>query len=296
MSTVRVATYNVKNLFMREDIDSGSRTRPKSERSLAALAESIDRMDADVVSLQELSSQETLENHLLSRRDLAEKYPHVAYVRGNDERGIQVGIISKYPFNEIVTHKDTEFPYVDGSGEGKFSRDFLRVDINLDDDPETELTVYNTHSKSRRPADPGQVDSDVRRISEATAMREIAEQEMASYPSRLFVVTGDLNDNTDDASVQALLNGEAGDEQWLDSLDHLESDQRNTWPSNPTRRGPFGPEQFDHIIYPERFDDQLVSSQPIRFEQSIDSDTRWVSSAASDHLPVVAEFEIREAS
>ena len=79
---VSVATYNVKNLFMKEDIEAGSRTRPKSERSLAALAESIDRLDADVVSLQELSSKETLENHLLSRRGLAERYPHIAYVRG----------------------------------------------------------------------------------------------------------------------------------------------------------------------------------------------------------------------
>ena len=278
---------------MREDIDSGSRTRPKSERSLAALAESLDRMDADVVTLQELSSRETLENHLLSRRDLAEKYPHIAYVRGNDERGIQIGVISKYPLTEVVTHKDTTFPFLDGSGDGKFSRDFLRVDVNLDEDPEAELTVYNTHSKSRRPADPGEVNADVRRASEAAAMREIAEREMSSYPSRLFVLTGDFNDNTDDESLQHILNPEEG-EAWLDSLDHLPADERNTWPANPTRRGRFDPEQFDHIIYPERFDDQLVSSSPIRYEQSLDSDTRWVSSAASDHLPVVAEFEIRD--
>ena len=63
---------------MERDITPGSRTRPKSERSLAALAESIERLDADVISFQELSSQETLEKDLLSRRDLAEKYPHIA--------------------------------------------------------------------------------------------------------------------------------------------------------------------------------------------------------------------------
>lgn len=294
MSTISIASYNVKNLFAREDIEQGSRTRPKSERSLAALAESLDRMDADVVTLQELSSRETLENHVLSRRGLAEKYPHIAYIRGNDERGIQIGVISKYPFTEVVTHKDEEFKWVDGSpGTGKFSRDFLRVDINTDDDPEPEVTVYNTHSKSRRPADPGEINSDVRRASEAAAMREIAEREMAPYPSRLFVLTGDFNDNTDDASVQQILNPPNGNERWLDSLDHLPADQRNTWPANPTDRR-FPPEQFDHIIYAERFDDQLISSEPIRYEQSLDSDTRWVSSAASDHLPIIAEFEIRD--
>ena len=289
---VTVSNYNVKNLFMKEDITPGSRTRPKSERSLAALAESIDRMDADVVSLQELSSRETLENHVLNRRGLAEKYPYIAYVRGNDERGIQIGIISKFPFTNVVTHKDSPVPFVDGSGTGKFSRDLLRVDLNLDQDPEPELTVYTTHSKSRHPSSSG-VSSDTRRISEATAIRNIAEKEMSAFPNRLYVITGDLNDNTDDKSVQALLNP-AGKEPWLDSLDHLPENERNTWPANPNAGGNFGPEQFDHIIYPQHFDGQLLESKPVRFGQSLDSDTRWVSSAASDHLPVIAKFEVRD--
>ena len=291
MKPITIATYNVKNLFMEQDITPGSRTRPKSQRSLDALAESIDRLDADVLSLQELSSLETLKEHLLSRRQLADKYPHVAYVRGNDERGIQLGILSKYPLNQVVTHKDSEFPLADGSGSARFSRDFLRVDVNTDEDPDTELTVYNTHSKSRRPAEAGQVDSDTKRLSEAKAMREIAEREMKPYPSRLFVLTGDYNDNTDDASVQAILNPTHG-EPWLDSLDHLPAESRNTWPANPNKAGAYSPEQFDHIVYPKRFDPQLVSSRPVRFGPSIDSDTRWISSAASDHLPVVAEFQL----
>jgi endonuclease/exonuclease/phosphatase family metal-dependent hydrolase len=291
---VRVASYNVKNLFMRRDIDSGSRTRPKSERSLAALAESLERMEADVVSFQELASQETLEKDLLSRRGLAEKYPHVAWTKGNDQRGIRVGIISKYPFTMVESHADHKIPYTDGSGEGKFSRDLLRVDINTDADPEADLSVYTTHFKSRRPANPGQVDSDVRRHSEGVETRKIVEREMAEFPNRMFVVTGDMNDNTDDAPVQAILNGSgAGAEQWVDSLDHLSDSARNTWPANPTHKR-FPPEQFDHIIYPQRFDDQVTRHAPLRFNQSIDSDTKWVSSAASDHLPVIADIEIKE--
>ncbi|MFA5506987.1 MAG: endonuclease/exonuclease/phosphatase family protein [Vulcanimicrobiota bacterium] len=291
---IRVASYNVKNLFMDRDIDSGSHTRPKSERSLAALAESLERMEADVVSFQELSSQETLEKDLLSRRGLAEKYPHVAWTKGNDERGIRVGIISKYPFTLVENHADHEFPFVDGSGTGQFSRDLLRVDINTDNDPEAELTVYNSHFKSRRPADPGEVDSDVRRLSEGTATRNIVEQEMAEFPNRMFVVTGDFNDNTDDAPVQVILNGTSpGAEKWVDSLDHLAAGDRNTWPANPNHTR-FPPEQFDHIIYPQRFDDQVTRHAPLRFEQSIDSDTRWVSSAASDHLPIIADIEIKD--
>lgn len=291
---VRVASYNVKNLFMERDIDSGSRTRPKSERSLAALAESIERMDADVISFQELSSQETLEKDLLSRRDLAKKYPHVAWTKGNDERGIRVGVISKYPITAVIPHADHEVKFVDGSGSGKFSRDLLRVDINTDSDPEADLTVYNTHFKSRRPADPGEVNADVRRLSEGVTTRSIVESEMAEHPNRMFVVCGDMNDNTDDPPVQAILNGPNADsEKWIDSLDHLPADERNTWPANPTHTR-YPPEQFDHIIFPSRFEDQVTRHEPIRYNESIDSDTRWVSSAASDHLPIIADLEIKE--
>lgn len=291
---VRLATYNVKNLFMERDIDSGSRTRPKSERSLAALAESIERLEADVVTFQELSSQETLEKDLLSRRGLAEKYPHIAWTKGNDERGIRVGIISKYPFTAVVNHADSEVPFVDGSGSGKFSRDLLRVDINTDSDPDAELSVYTSHFKSRRPADPGEVSADIRRLSEGTATRNIVESEMKEYPNRMFVVTGDFNDGPSDPPVQAIMNGtQPGAEKWVNSLDHLEGSARHTWPANPTHTR-FPPVQFDHIIFPERFDDQVTRHAPVRFDQSIDSDTKWVSSAASDHLPVMVDINLKD--
>ena len=289
---VSVASYNVKNLFMQRDITDPSRQRPKSERSLDALAESLQRMDADVVTLQELSSKETLEADLLSRRELAEKYPHVAYIKGNDERGINVGVISKYPFNAVSSHQDEKFPLVDGSGMTSFSRDLLRVDINTDADPDTELTVYTTHSKSRRPADPGQINSDTKRISEGTAIRNIVESQMKEFPERLFVVTGDFNDSHHDASVKAVLEPK-GKERWVDSLEHLSEEDRKTWPANPNDKR-FDSVQFDHIIFAESKKDQLISSDKVRFEQSLDTDTRWVSSAASDHLPVIANFEIKD--
>lgn len=293
MSTVTVASINAHNLFGPNDIKGGSRDRVKSERSVNALAEQIDRLDADVVTLQELTSQESLESLVLSRRDLAEKYPHIALVPSHDHRGINVGVISKFPFNAVVSHKDTEFPLTDGSGNGNFSRDFLRVDVNTDSDPDTELSVYTTHSKSRRPTDSGPSAETIRE-SQAQAMRQIAESEMKEYPSRLFVLTGDFNDGFADKSVQSILNPKDGGEKWLDSLDHLPDADRNTWPSNPTKVGKFPAIQFDHIIYPSRFDSQLVSSDKVRFEQSDESDTKWVTSAASDHLPVVAKFEIRD--
>lgn len=288
---VVIGSYNVENLFATKDIDPGNKTRPKSEASQAALAENLRQADADIVALQEVSSKETLDK-FLKAQDLAAMYPHVAHIPGNSERGINVAIISKYPFETIVTHKDSTFPLADGSGQTRFSRDFLRADVDVDGVPGADVTVYTTHSKSRRPSPPGETPAHVQRLSEAKAMREIAEKEMRPYPGRLFVVTGDLNDNTDDASVQAILNPPEGGEPWRDSLEHLPADDRNTWPSSPQRAGRHAPEQFDHILYPDSKHEQLKESKIHRYDQSTDGTIRNVSATASDHLMITAEFEI----
>ena len=289
-SSVVIGSYNVENLFAKRDIAPGNKTRPKSEISQDALAENLRRADADIVTLQEVSSRETLDGFMKSR-DLTSLYPYVAHVPGNSERGINVAILSKYPFETVVSHKDATFPLVDGSGESKFSRDLLRVDVDVDGVPGADVSVYTTHSKSRRPAAPGEPSADVQRISEATAARKIIEQEMKPYPGRLFVITGDMNDNTDDKSVQALLNPKDGREPWLDSLDDKAAKDRNTWPSNP-KGGRFEPEQFDHIIYASSQDPNMKGSEIHRYEKSEDGKINFVSSAASDHLMITAEFQI----
>ncbi len=288
---VTIGSYNVKNLFAKEDIVPGSRTPPKSERSMDALAENIRRADADIVTLQEVSSKKTLTNFMESR-GLSETYPYVAHVDGNSSRGINVAVISKYPFTEVISHKDARFPLADGSGETMFSRDLLRVDVDTDGIPGADVTVYTTHTKSRRPAGPGEINSDTQRISEGMAIRNIAENEMKAFPGRLFVITGDFNDNTNNKSVQAVLDPKDGREVWKDSLAHLPKNERNTWPANPTKTNGFSPEQFDHIIYPSSMEDKMTGSRIHRYERSDSSDTRWVSSTASDHLMISADFKI----
>lgn len=289
--TVTVGSYNVKNMFAKEDLVDG-KTRPKPESELEALSRVIKNVDADVVSLQELSSAKTL-NKFMTEHGLDKMYPYVAHIPGNSTRNINVGVISKYPFETVVTHKDNTFPFIDGSGDTKFSRDVLRVDVEIDGKPGADLTVYNTHAKSRLPAKPGEVDSDTQRISEAREMRRLVESEMKPYPNRLFVMTGDWNDNTDDKSVQEVLNPKVG-EKYLDSLDHLADNERNTWPANPTQTHGHDPEQFDHIVYAESKDGQLVESHVHRFGATPDGKYKWLSSAASDHLMISAKFKLGE--
>lgn len=290
--TVTVGSYNVKNLFAKEDIAPGNRTRPKPEFELEALSRVLKNADADVVALQELSSEKTLKS-FMKQYGLDKIYPNVAHINGNSDRNINVGVISKYPFETVVTHKDQKFPLIDGSGETKFSRDLLRVDVNTDGQPGAELTVYTTHSKSRRPSEGPGPSSDTQRASEGRAMRQIVDEEMKPYPNRLFVMTGDWNDNTNDASVQEVLNPKSG-EKFVDSLAHLPADERNTWPANPNAGHGHDPEQFDHIVYAESKAGQMQGSTIHRYEATPDGKYKWLSSAASDHLMISAKFVLPE--
>ncbi len=293
MNTIplKVGSYNVQNLFARRDLPEGHTGRPKSEWSQGALAEVLDTVDADVVALQELSSEKTLREFMANHK-LNEKYPHVVHVPSHDQRGINVGFISKYPVVSYTTHVDTKFPVADGSGkEIGFSRDLLRVDLDLNGDSEADVTVYTTHSKSRRPSEHG-MDSDLRRLSEGQAIRNIVESEMEEFPNRFFVVTGDFNDGTPDPSVQAVLNPADGRERWIDSLEHLPVKERQTWPANPNKSWGFDPVQLDHIIYPESQAGAVKGSEIHRLGQSKDGTYRWLSSSASDHHMISADFEI----
>jgi endonuclease/exonuclease/phosphatase family metal-dependent hydrolase len=289
---VRVGSYNVKNLFAKEDIVPGSKTRPKPQSEMKALAQVIEKIDCDVLMLQECSSEKTLKA-FVAAQGLDELYPHVALIPGNSERGINVAVLSKFPM-ETFSNKDHVVSLEEGYGDSKFSRDLLRADIDVDGKPGADLTVYTTHSKSRRPAPDGETPSDVQRLGEAKAIREIVTSDMQKTPSRMWLVTGDMNDNTDDASVQAMLNPSDGGEKWQDSLAHLPANQRNTWPANPNLSHGFDPEQFDHILYAESKAGQVTEKNIHRLpRQPEGSEFTWLNSAASDHIPVSVNVELK---
>ncbi len=106
-----------------------------------------------------------------------------------------------------------------------------------------------------------------RPVRKFTYRRKIVEKEMKPYPSRLFVVTGDLNDGTESASVQAMLHPKGGGEAWSDSLQGVPKGQRNTWPADSTDTR-YPPRQFDHIIYSSSRDGEMKGSMVNRFDVS----------------------------
>lgn len=285
-STLTIGTYNTKNWFAPEDANPTLGKRVKPERELDNLAENIRQSGADVVTLQEVGTSEKNVRDFFNKK-LPGQFPYLAYRDTNDGRGVRVAIASKYPITDVVSHTGEKFPLGDGTGETRFSRDLLRADIDVKGIP---VSVYTTHSKSRRtyapndPAHPGGSDPSNQRIGEGNAIAGIMAREMKAYPGRLYVVTGDMNDGTEDKSVQAMIDPKVGDKRF-DTLEGLPEKDRLTWPADPRKNNGHDPEQFDHILVPQDQRGKLVESHVVNIPQ--------VSKAASDHLEIVATFDLK---
>lgn len=261
-----LVTYNMKNFFddQGQDPKKGSTEKPVWE--VNALTKVLARSGAEVVTAQEVENASVLQRW-------PDQLPNVTAPGSNDKRGINLGVLSKYPMLNVVTHKEASL-----EGDRHFSRDLLRVDLDVQGET---VSVYTTHSYSRR-KDEMAAEADQQRLAEATAIKQIVTQEMQEFPNRLYIITGDFNDTTEDAALQALLHG-PGD-PLMDTLSGQEAKQRVTWPANPEKAGKFPPGQFDHILIPEKFQDRLIDSQVL--------DYREITQNASDHKPIRARFKV----
>ena len=125
------------------------------------------------------------------------KYSHVMLIDGNDDRGIDVGIMTRNTFDilSIVSHVD------DTDEKGRiFSRDCAEYQIRTPSG-ETLLVLVN-HFKSMGYG--SQEDNDSKRKRQAKRVREIYE-ERVNQGLKFIAIAGDLNDIPDRDPLQPLL-------------------------------------------------------------------------------------------
>lgn len=125
----------------------------------------------------------------------AEPYGHIMLVDGNDERGIDVGLMSRegLAIDLVRSHVDDR-----AGGRAIFSRDCPEYYVNLPGGQ--QIVVLANHLKSKgfgRPAE-----SNARRLAQATRIREIYEGLKARHP--FIAIAGDLNDTPDSAPLAPL--------------------------------------------------------------------------------------------
>jgi len=215
--TLRLATYNIENFFDNRDDPSlgGNEDDMKSVKPEAArkgVADTLRRMDADIVAMQEVESFDALiefrEQHL---RDLG--YTYTQSIDVGAERGIEQAVFSRFPIVHaevwpVMTLEGVEPETIDGkpnpnAGKPMTSRRSplcvtIEVPAETTGGKPYRLTLIVVHHKSGRgfnflrEAEANAIIAQYQRLAGENAMDNVA-------------VLGDFNATPDQKSVKAYL-------------------------------------------------------------------------------------------
>jgi endonuclease/exonuclease/phosphatase family metal-dependent hydrolase len=235
----------------------------------------------DILLAVEVENRPTLqrfdEQVLGAKYDL--EYPHVMVIDGNDDRGIDLGILSRFPIVEIRSHVHD----ADDAGRTVFSRDCPEYDIVLDSGE--RIAVLPNHLKSKRNGN--DLQSQTRRRAQAERAHAIA---LAALPRTPYVlIGGDLNDTPDSEPLASMFQ-----DDFSDVMSH---------PSYPTDRpGTYGTgranNKIDYLIMSPALKARLLqtgierrgSYHPNSWDP-FDTVTGAVNEASDHHL-VWADFDL----
>ena len=219
--TIRLATYNIENLF--DDIDDPALSGDnediddtKPEHECRAVARAIRRLDADILCLQEIENRDAL----LAFRDTyldGMGYDHVVSIDAGDERGIEQAVLSRFPLTNARNWpgKPLEGVHPEKYGNNEnwlagqplaFRRSPLVVEATVPagargNAEDYTLTLVVVHHKSGGPAS-------YWREAEARGVLGVIGEITAADPEANVALLGDFNAQVSDASVRAYL--EAG--------------------------------------------------------------------------------------
>lgn len=160
-------------------------------------------INADVVVVVEAENRVSLtrfNKQILKERVNGQPYDHIMLIDGNDERGIDVGLLARDAaarIESMVSHVDD----TDGSGT-IFSRDCAEYHLKLNSGK--KLVVLANHLKSKGYGVAAA--SNARRKAQATRVRQIYQQLRAAGVDHI-VIMGDFNDTPGSDPLSPLFNG-----------------------------------------------------------------------------------------
>ena len=264
------------------------KTEPVSELASQHTAMVIQQVDADVLGVVEAEDRVALKrfSELLLRSIGAKPYAHVMVIDGNDDRGIDVGIMTKAGFDivEIRSHVDDD----DGQGQ-VFSRDCPEFVVTTASGERLVVLVNHFKSKGFGPA----AASNKRRLRQATRVKAIYEQ-LRADGERHVVVMGDLNDTPDSAPLAPLL--KTTDLKDVTEHPSFLSDGRPGTFGNGTKSAKIdylllSPELFANVTHGEFFRRGVWGGVHGTLFPHFPTMTKAIH-AASDHAAVVADVNL----
>lgn len=175
------------------------RDEPINEHAMRNTARVMIDVGADVLGVVEAESRPVLSafNSEIVAAMGGSPYRHVMVIDGNDERGIDVGLMTRegFPIGAMRSHVDDRLP----NGSLVFSRDCPEYEVTTPSG--ARLLVLVNHFKSKGFG--GTASSNARRLAQAERVRVIYEGLVAGG-AEFVAVIGDLNDTPASAPLAPL--------------------------------------------------------------------------------------------
>ncbi len=249
-----------------------------NEVSIQNTARVVKAIDADILCIVEVDDRIALRRfneYLLAKESV--EFPHAMVIDGNDERGIDVGILSRYPIASIKTHIDDTYNSTNGQTYKIFSRDCAEYTIDIGDGKFVHYLC--NHLKSKGYGSPAS--NNAKRKRQANRIVEI----LKSYnlTQDLVVVAGDFNDTPNSLPLKNLM-----------TVENLTDVLKNV---DPNWTYHTGDDQIDYLLVSKPIADNLKKVGIERHgifrknNASFPEVTNKVTQA-SDHAAVFVEFEV----
>ncbi len=264
---LRIMNWNVKNFYNDELDDPATMEEldPNYEAHRSDVGNVVRALASDIVVFSEIENQAVIDD--LNALELDDAYPHRVVIDGNDPRGIDVGVMSKVPFDDVITHKDESFTKEGTTSPSyAFSRDALEVHFTFNG---RRIVLLAVHYKAKENDNPD------KRLAEAQRARAIADALAADDPQAGLVILGDFNDLPGSPAYLATAAG-----GWINAADAVPEADRWTFQFNGNG------ELVDHQFVNPLLGDALDPSS-VRILHAPEVD------AASDHAPLVATYDVR---
>lgn len=316
---LRIANFNVENLFSRYTIlNLESKEREKADLDLENLslankvrkgqtltqlrrepineiaqqntAKIIDLVNADIICLQEVEGLPTLREFAeriiepIQKESKNKPYKYFMSIDGNDQRGIDVAIMSRYPFGNIKTHMYESDPV---TKKQLFSRDCLEVEILAKNE---KLNFLLNHFKSQI-SSKGDQNGIKKRTRQANRVAEIIHELSSSNSNGRYIVAGDFNDAPSGESLKTLLSKDTG---MYNSIKEMNSNDQWTYIHGTKKQ------QLDYLLVSENLKSKIKN---VNIERRGLSKSRTAykglrlptvgkdGTEASDHCSIYIDFE-----
>ncbi|WP_217177479.1 endonuclease/exonuclease/phosphatase family protein [Streptomyces sp. AC495_CC817] len=242
----------------------------------------IAEVNADILLTVEVEDRLTLDRfntQVLGGAVGGTPYPFNLLVDGNDSRGIDVGILSRFPITSVRSHIFD----LGANGRPVFSRDCPEFEVEVAGEP---LWILGNHFKSKGFGRASE--NDARRKAQATRVREIYEAALA-HSSRV-VVAGDLNDSLASPPIKLLL-----DAGLREAMTH---ESYGTQPPGTHGTGKRDEQKLDYLMFSPELWDRVthvgVERRGIWAPKTFPSFATVTSKVdqASDHAAVFADLDL----